>query len=118
MIADALVRDDIRSLPSACGPLDGHPIDEWIASYKAVYALDFDTFAGGHGGFFTKADVALPIQFLEDLKAAVSKGIADGLTLEQMKQRITLDQYKDWAYYDRLREKNIEAAYQNLTMFK
>lgn len=25
MVADALVRDDIRSLPSACGPLDGTP---------------------------------------------------------------------------------------------
>lgn len=47
MIADALVRNDIRSLPSACGPFDGHPVDEWIESYKAVEALDFDTFAGG-----------------------------------------------------------------------
>lgn len=118
MIADALVRDDIRSLPSACGALDGHPIAEWIESYKAVHALDFDTFAGGHGGFFTKADVALPIQFLEDLQAAVSKGIADGLTLDQMQQQIRLEQYKDWAYYDRLREKNIEAAYLNMTQVK
>ncbi len=117
MIADALVRDNIRSLPSACGPLDGHPIAEWIASYKAVQALDFDIFAGGHGDFFSKEDIAAPIQFLEDLQAAVSQAIADGKTLEQMKAEITLDQYKDWAYYDRLREMNIEAAYQNLTRF-
>jgi glyoxylase-like metal-dependent hydrolase (beta-lactamase superfamily II) len=118
MIADALVRNDIRSLPSACGPLDGHPIDEWIRSYENVFALDFDTFAGGHGDFFPKADVALPIQFLKDLKSEVEAAIAAGKTLEQMKQEITLDQYKDWAYYDRLREKNIEAAYLNLTQVR
>ncbi|MEY4641163.1 MAG: hypothetical protein RLZZ227_1157 [Pseudomonadota bacterium] len=118
MIADALVRNDIRSLPSACGPLDGHPLDEWIRSYENVYALDFDTFAGGHGEFFTKADVALPIQFLKDLKSAVETAIAAGKTLDQMKQEIMLEQYTDWAYYERLREKNIEAAYLNLTQVR
>lgn len=118
MIADALVRDDIRSLPSACGPLDGHPIDEWIMSYEAVYALDFDIFAGGHGAFFTKADVALPIRFLKDLKMEVQAAIDAGKTLEQMKQEIRLEQYSDWAYYERLREKNIEAAYLNLTQIR
>jgi glyoxylase-like metal-dependent hydrolase (beta-lactamase superfamily II) len=117
MVADALVRNDIRSLPSACGPLDGHPMKEWIASYKAVEALDFEIFAGGHGDFFSKSDVALSRQFLEDLQATVSKAIADGLMLEQMKQQLTLDKYKDWAYYDKLRVKNIEAAYLNLTKF-
>lgn len=118
MIADALVRNDIRSLPSACGPLDGHPIDEWIRSYENVYALDFDTFAGGHGGFFTKADVALPIQFLKDLKTEVQAAIDAGKTLEQMKQEIRLEQYSEWAYYEMLREKNIEAAYLNLTQVR
>jgi glyoxylase-like metal-dependent hydrolase (beta-lactamase superfamily II) len=118
MIADALVRSDIRSLPSACGPLDGHPLDEWIRSYEIVYALDFDTFAGGHGGFFTKADVALPIQFLKDLKAEVQAAIDAGKTVEQMKQEITLEQYSEWAYYEMLREKNIEAAYLNMTTIR
>lgn len=117
MIADALVRDDIRSLPSACGPLDGTPLAEWIRSYQAVEALDFDVFAGGHGGFFRKADVAAPRQFLEDLHAAVSEALAQGLTLKEMKQKILLEKYADWQYYERLREKNIEAAYLNLTRF-
>lgn len=118
MIADALVRNDIRSIPSACGPLDGHPIDEWIRSYENVYALDFDTFAGGHGDFFTKADVALPIRYLKDLKAAVQAAIDAGKTLEQAQQEITLEQYKDWAFYDRLRAKTVEAAYLNLTQVR
>ena len=118
MIADALVRDNIRSIPSACGPMDGTPIAEWIRSYKNVYALDFDIFAGGHGDFFSKADVALPIQFLEDLQAAVTDGMEKGLALEEMKQQIIFEQYKDWAYYDQLREKAIEAAYLNLMQYR
>lgn len=118
MIADALVRDDIRSVPSACGPLDGTPLAEWIRSYEAVLALDFDTFAGGHGAFFSKADVALPVQYLRDLEAAVQQGLAAGLTLEQMQDRILLEDYRDWAYYERLRPKTIEAAYQNLTRYR
>ena len=109
---------NIRSLPSACGPLDGTPIAEWIRSYQAVEALDFDIFAGGHGDFFTREDIAAPRQFLEDLQAAVDTALAQGLSLEQMKQQIRLEQYADWAYYEQLREKNIEAAYLNLTQYR
>jgi len=118
MIADALVRDDIHSLPSACGPLDGTPLAEWIRSYEAVLALDFDTFAGGHGAFFTKAEVAEPVQFLRDLETAVQAALADGLSLAQMQEQIQLEEYADWAYYERLRPKTLEAAYHNLTRFR
>ena len=47
--ADALVINTMRSLPSACGPFDGHPMDEWIKSYRTLEALDFDISVGGHG---------------------------------------------------------------------
>ncbi len=118
MIADALVRTDLHSLPSACGPFDGTPLAEWINSYKAVQVLDFELFAGGHGDVYNKADIAAPIEFLEDLQAAVSNGLAKGMSLEQMKQQIKLEKYAKWLYYDKLREKNIEAAYLNLTRFR
>src|SRR5678816_4956774 len=48
-IADALVTDNARSLPSACGPFDGSPLAEWIKSYRSVEALDFDVLVPGHG---------------------------------------------------------------------
>jgi glyoxylase-like metal-dependent hydrolase (beta-lactamase superfamily II) len=115
MIADALVRDDIRSIPSACGPLDGTPIDEWIRSYKAVHALDFDIFAGGHGAFFSKDDVAEPIRFLEDLRREVDRALSHGLSIEEAKDQILLEEYSDWAYYERLRPKAVEAAYLNMS---
>ena len=42
-IADALVANNPRSLPSACGPFDGTPLAEWIMSYRAVEDLDVDS---------------------------------------------------------------------------
>ena len=110
--ADALVRTSLRSLPSACGNFDGHPLAEWIKSYKLIESLDFDILAGGHGSvMFKKSDVAEDRQFFEDLTAAVSAGMAQGKSLAELKQSILLEKYKDWGSYQRLREDDIEAAY-------
>ena len=101
-------------MPSACGAFDGHPMAEWIKSYRAVEALDFDILAPGHGALFKKADVAEARQFFEDLRSEVSAGMAAGKSLDELKKTITLEKYKDWAYFARLREANIAAAYENL----
>jgi len=117
-LADALVGDSMRSLPSACGPFDGHPLSEWIESYRVVEALDFDTLAPAHGGLFAKQDVTETREYFEYLVAEVSRGIRAGLGLEELKATVTLEPYRDWAQYDRLREKNVEAAYRNLTVYR
>jgi glyoxylase-like metal-dependent hydrolase (beta-lactamase superfamily II) len=117
-LADALVTTDIRSLPSACGPYDGSPLAEWIKSYRAVEALDFDVLAPGHGGLFKKADVATTREFFEDLVAAVSAGIVQGKSLEELEKTVMLEKYKGWAQYDRLRVYNIRSAYQNLKQYR
>lgn len=117
-LADALVTDDIRSLPSACGPFDGSPLAEWIASYRIVEALDFDIVAGGHGAVFDKAGVTATRRYFEDLVAAVSAGMAAGRSLEELKQTVLLEEYADWANYARLRERNVEAAYNNLMLYR
>jgi glyoxylase-like metal-dependent hydrolase (beta-lactamase superfamily II) len=117
--ADALVRGSLRSLPSACGNFDQHPMTEWIRSYKAIESLDFDLLAGGHGDVpFKKADVTEARQFFEDLMKAVSDGMSEGKSLEELKRTVMLEKYKDWAYYQRLREDNIEAAYNNLRTYR
>jgi glyoxylase-like metal-dependent hydrolase (beta-lactamase superfamily II) len=117
--ADALVRGSLRSLPSACGMFDYHPASEWIKSYKTIESLDFDVIAGGHGDvLFKKADVTETRLFFEDLVNAVSAGLAEGKTLQELKRTILLEKYKDWAYYDRLREDNIESAYNNLRAYR
>src|SRR5262249_35731832 len=113
--ADALVRGSLRSLPSACGSFDQHPMADWIRSYQAIESLDFDVLAQGHGDVpFKKADVVEARQFFEDLMASVSKGIAEGKSLDELKRTVLLEKYKGWAFFDRLREDNIEAAYNNL----
>jgi len=118
-LADALVTDNIRALPSACGPFDGSPLAEWIASYRTVEALDFDVLAGGHGGaLFAKADVTATREYFENLVAEVSAGIAEGKSLAELKETVQLEAYEDWANYERLRPNNIEAAYNNLQLYR
>lgn len=117
-LADALVTDNVYSLPSGCGPFDGSPLEEWIRSYRTVEALDFDTVAGGHGAMFPKAAVTATRRYFEDLQAAVSAGMAEGKSLQELKATLELPEYRDWANYERLREMNIEAAYRNLELYR
>jgi glyoxylase-like metal-dependent hydrolase (beta-lactamase superfamily II) len=113
--ADALVTTSMRSLPSGCGMFDQHPLAEWIRSYKTIEGLDFDILAQGHGMVtFTKADVSEGRQFFEDLRAGVAQGMAQGKSLDELKKTLLLEKYRDWAYFDMLREVDIEAAYLNL----
>lgn len=117
--ADALVTTSMRSLPSSCGVFDQHPLSEWIRSYRTIEGLDFDILAQGHGQTtFTKADVTEGRRFFETLRDEVSRALAEGKSLEEAKRTVLLPQYKDWAYYDRLRPLDVEAAYLNLKTFR
>jgi glyoxylase-like metal-dependent hydrolase (beta-lactamase superfamily II) len=117
--ADALVQGSMRSLPSACGPFDGHPLSEWIRSYRTLEALDFDLLVGGHGNrAFGRQDLVEGRGYLEYLVREVESALQRGWSLERMKRELTLAPYRDWAHYTQLREHNIEAAYFNLTTYK
>src|SRR5262245_50483524 len=117
-LADALVTTNPRSLPSTCSAFDRHPLAEWIRSYRTVEALDFNRVAPGHGDVFDKAVVTETREYFEYLVAQVSAGIRSGRPLAELKETITLDRYKGWANYERLRRMNVEAAYLNLTAAK
>jgi glyoxylase-like metal-dependent hydrolase (beta-lactamase superfamily II) len=114
-LADALVTTNPRSLPSTCSAFDRHPLAEWIRSYRSVEALDFDRVAPGHGDVFDKAVVSETREYFEFLVAQVSAGIRGGRPLAELVDTITLDRYRGWANYERLRRMNVEAAYVNLT---
>jgi glyoxylase-like metal-dependent hydrolase (beta-lactamase superfamily II) len=116
--ADALVTTSMRSLPSGCGMFDQHPLAEWIRSYKTIEGLDFDILAQGHGAVsFTKADVSEGRHYFEDLRDGVAQAMAQGKSLAEIKRTLLLEKYKDWAYFDMLREVDIEAAYLNLETY-
>ena len=115
---DALVQDTLRSLPSACGPFDGHPMSEWLRSYRTIESLDFDILVGGHGTVpFAKKDVIEAREYFETLKREVEAAMARGESLEKMKESITLAPYKTWRHYEPLRRYNVEAAYLNLSTY-
>jgi hypothetical protein len=83
-----------------------------------VEALDFDVLATGHGALFAKADVTATREYFEALVAAVSAGIATGKPLAELKESVRLEGYEDWANYERLRRNNVEAAYENLQLYR
>ncbi len=117
--ADALVTTTMRSLPSACGAFDEHPLADWIASYRAIEGLAFDILAQGHGGvLFKKSDVTEGRAYFEYLRDQVAAGMRAGKSLDELRRTLMLEKYKDWANYDRLRAANIEAAYRNLSTYK
>lgn len=117
--SDALVTTSMKSIPSACGAFDQHPLTEWLKSYHTIEDLDFDILSQGHGhNDFTRADLVAARKFYEDLRDAVVAGMAEGKTLEQLKASVKLPQYKDWRYYDLLMADNVEAAYLNLKRYR
>ena len=69
----------------------------------------------GHGDVFDKAVVTETREYFEYLVAQVSAGIRPGRPLADLVESVTLDRYKGWANYERLRRMNVEAAYLNLT---
>jgi glyoxylase-like metal-dependent hydrolase (beta-lactamase superfamily II) len=119
-LVDALAGANVHSLPSACGPFDGSPLADWIESYRAVEGLDFDVLVTGHGTplMLDKTYVTEQREFFETLRDEVSAGMAAGKSLAELKQSITLERYKDWANYERLRAYNVEAAFHNLMLYR
>ena len=116
---DVLTQNTMHALPSACGPFDGHPLSEWVRSYRTLEALDFDILSGGHGWkTFTKQDITDGRQYFEYLIKEVSTAMSKGMGLDEIRQTVKLEKYKDWVNYERLRDYNVEAAYYNLKIYK
>lgn len=88
--------------------MGGANIDNWIAQVKKVNSLDFDIFAPAHGNVGVKSDAEDVITYMEKLKSSVMAGLKAGKTVDQLKQELTMDEYKDWLRYEDWRSLNIE----------
>lgn len=84
---------------------------DWIDSLKRVEAMDFDTLVPGHGGLGTKDDVAKYRVYMEMLRDSVLAGARAGKSLDELKQSIKLEPFKDWFGYDNWFQLNIEGMY-------
>ena len=96
---------------------DRRPISTWIASIKALEALDFDIVVNSHWDAGTKADLVAFRQFLEDLQTVVAGGIKAGRSLDDLKT-MKMDKYKGWVGYDMQLPAIIESAYRSLTTYR
>jgi len=97
----------IKRLPQAITPTVGAYID----ALRTIMALDFDHAATGHALMGTKKDVAMSLQYLEDLSKGVAAGIAAGRSLPEIQKTLTLDAYKGFERWDTHRTVHIAQAY-------
>jgi glyoxylase-like metal-dependent hydrolase (beta-lactamase superfamily II) len=86
-----------------------------IDQIKQIEALDWEHFVPGHGHVGTRASLVAHRRYREELRAAVAAGIASGKTLDQLKQSVTMDAYKDWEFYQQWRADNVAGMYGILT---
>lgn len=88
---------------------------DWIASLDKILA-QYPTakFVPGHGEVATAADIKDFRDYLDDLRARVQQGIADGLTIEQAKTQLKLpEKYKSFAFQN-FAQPNVEDMYKEL----
>ena len=90
-------------------------VNDWIPTLEKLLA-QYSTakFIPGHGNVAAAADIKDFHDYLEDLRARVKKGIADGLTLDQAKQQLTLpEKYKAFAFQN-FATPNVEDMYKEI----
>jgi len=92
-----------RDFPDAYMP-------DWIDSLRRVEAMEFDVLAPGHGPLGTKANVTMFREYLQDLRAEVTRYTREGKSVDEMKQLITLPKYGAWGPKDWF-PLNIEGMY-------
>jgi glyoxylase-like metal-dependent hydrolase (beta-lactamase superfamily II) len=90
----------------------GAEVDGWFAALDQLMEFDFDILVGGHGEVGGREDVIAYRGYLENLLAAVKKGIEDGRSADELKQSIRMEAYSEWDLYEAFREENIEKFYE------
>ena len=93
-------------------------IEDLIDSLKRVEAMDFEILAPGHGPLGFWADVAPHRRYIEQLRAQVLEHMRAGKSVDEIKRLVTMDRYKNWAYYDEWLEPNIEGMFRHLSLYR
>jgi len=90
-------------------------VNDWITSLdKILSQYPTARFIPGHGEVATAAAMRGFRAYLDDLRTRVKQGIADGLTIDQAKQQLTLpEKYKGFAFQN-FAVPNVEDMYKEL----
>ena len=103
----------VKRLPVS---LNGYPVSDYVEANAKVQQLDFDILVPGHGNLVgEKADLTLYLNFLRALEAAVSSGIAEGRSVEEMRENLSFSGYEDWLLFETRKVGLITEAYELLT---
>lgn len=90
-------------------------VNDWIPTLDAILKQHpASKYVPGHGNVATAADIRDFRDYLDDLRARVRKGTADGLTIDQAKQQLPLpEKYKSFAFQN-FAVPNVEDMYKEL----
>jgi cyclase len=89
-------------------PGEGTDFDTVVGTLRHIEKMDFDILAPGHAGLSTIADLVAFRTFQENLRAQVLQYRKEGKTVDEMKQLIRMEAYKDWINYEQWLPLNIE----------
>ncbi len=90
-------------------------VSGWVPTLDKILA-QYGTakFVPGHGNVAEASDIKDFRDYLDDLRARVKQGIADGLTIDQAKQQLKLpEKYKSFAFQN-FATPNVEDMYKEL----
>jgi glyoxylase-like metal-dependent hydrolase (beta-lactamase superfamily II) len=93
-------------------------IPDWMDAIKLVETMNFDILVPGHGPIGTKADASAFRGYMETLYDEVLRAARDGKSLQEMKESIRLDQYKNWHLYEKFISLNIEGMYNQIKLHR
>jgi glyoxylase-like metal-dependent hydrolase (beta-lactamase superfamily II) len=110
----AFVVDAVSSKRLFYRDFPGANVDDWIEQVRKVDSLDFDILVGGHGPVGVKRDVRLGLDYLQELRAQVLQGLQSGLSVDELKEIVTMSDYRDWANYEQWRALNVEGMARHL----
>lgn len=113
---DAVFFVDFLSLKRALfTTIPGYDIAGFLNGVRAVEAEDFSIAIPGHGSTGNRRDVEEHREYFEELRDLVAAGIADGDSLEEIQDDVTMDDYEDWANHAQWVALNVQGMYRMLT---
>jgi cyclase len=86
-------------LTNSCPAMDEGDMENWIAALDQMLTLKVDHVVPGHFGLATSAELTRFRNYLHDLQQQVSQLYLAGATLEQVKQQIVMEKYRDFRQF-------------------
>jgi cyclase len=74
-------------------------VDGWIALLNRIAGFEVDLYLPGHGDVGTRQDVLDEAKWLTDFQAGVKNALAQGMSKEDMVQKLHFREYKDMRNY-------------------